>query len=165
MPSIKLQVNGENHEFEAAYTVLDIMKTLGLKPEIVAVELNGRLLRKDEYDSSIVSNGDKFEHLYYMAGGEDDRNNLFGDVPATKGLITKRVRFNFPMTKVKDPVIYCLVKNFDLIPNIRRASIEAERGWMVLEVSGTIGNLKRGFDFVRSYSVDVEPIGGDVVEG
>ncbi|MBI4733493.1 MAG: sulfur carrier protein ThiS [Rubrobacteridae bacterium] len=154
MTGIKLLVNGERREFENRSTILDIIKSLGLKPEIVAIELNGQLLRRDDYDSAIVSDGDKLEYLYYMAGGD-----------TTEDFITKRARFSFPITRVKDPIIYYLVKKFDLIPNIRRASIETERGWVVLEISGTSENLDRGFDFVRSYGVDIEPIEGDVLEG
>lgn len=150
-----ITINGEKKEIESGATVLEVLKGLGLKPEVVAVELNGKLLRREDYEAVSVSEGDELEYLYYMAGGE-------GDAPR---MVTKRVRFNFPLTKVKDPVIYYLVKDYGLIPNIRRANIEQDRGWVVLEITGTPEDLERGFDFVRSYGVDVEPIEGDVVEG
>ena len=160
MANSTIMVNDEKREFEEGSTVLQILESLGLRPEVIAVELNGELLKREEYDTKSVSEGDELEYLYYMAGGEEEPG------ASEEGeLVTKRVRFNFPLTRVKDPVIYYLVKDFDLIPNIRRANIEAERGWVVLEISGTSENIKKGFDFVRSYGVDVEPIEGDVVEG
>ncbi len=155
MERATIKINGERRKIAEGTTVLEVLTGLGLKPEVIAVELNGRLLRREEYGATTVSEGDELEYLYYMAGGEGGASKM----------VTKRVRFNFPLTKVKDPVIYYLVKDYGLIPNIRRANIEQDRGWVVLEITGTPEDLERGFDFVRSYGVDVEPIEGDVVEG
>lgn len=165
-------VNGERKEFTDGESILRLLEELKVKPEVVAVELNGDLLRREEYETRILNEGDVVEYLYYMAGGncaaelgEGRIGKQMVDERAEGELVTKRVRFSFPLTKVKDPVIYRLVKEFDLIPNIRRANIEAERGWVVLEISGSAENLRRGLDFVRSYGVDVEPVEGDIVEG
>ncbi|MHB0977530.1 MAG: sulfur carrier protein ThiS [Candidatus Aquicultorales bacterium] len=152
MPAIT--INGEKRTYEEGTTVWEVLESLNLRPEVVAVELNGSLLRKEDYREA-VSDGDLLEYLYYMAGGEASGEET----------TTRRVRFSFPLTRVKDPVIYKLVKEFDLVPNIRRANIEAERGWVVLEISGTKANIERGFDFVRSFGVDVEPVEGDLIEG
>ena len=45
-------------------------------------------------------------------------------------------RLTFPEERVTQPVIYHLVKDFDVVPNIRRAAIENHFGWLVLEVEG-----------------------------
>ena len=44
--------------------------------------------------------------------------------------------FTFPLEKIKEPIIYELVKKFDLIPNIRRADINDSYSWMILEIEG-----------------------------
>ena len=34
-------------------------------------------------------------------------------------------------------MIYELVKQFDVVPNLRRANVEAHSGWMILELVGS----------------------------
>ena len=47
-----------------------------------------------------------------------------------------RLFVSFPETLVEKPMIYELVKRFDVVPNLRRANVEAHSGWMILELSG-----------------------------
>ncbi len=44
---------------------------------------------------------------------------------------------SFPEELVDKPMIYELVKRFDVVPNIRRANVEAHSGWVILQLSGT----------------------------
>jgi len=80
-------------------------------------------------------------------------------------MVTRRVHLSFPRERVREPVIYNLGKRFDLVTNIRRASIENDAGWVVLEISGEPDNLERGFDYLGSLGVHVDPVERDVVEG
>jgi hypothetical protein len=48
-----------------------------------------------------------------------------------------RLFVSFPEELVERPMIYELVKRFDVIPNIRRANVESHSGWVILELSGT----------------------------
>lgn len=80
-------------------------------------------------------------------------------------MITKRVHLTFPKERVKEPVIYKLGKEFDLETNIRRAAIEHDSGWIVLEIRGEPENLDAGFDYLTSLGVQVDPIERDIVEG
>ena len=41
-----------------------------------------------------------------------------------------------PAASATEPVIYEIVKQFSVVPNIRRASIQEHTGWMVLELAG-----------------------------
>lgn len=79
--------------------------------------------------------------------------------------ITRRVKLIFPMERVKDPVIYHLAKDYDLVTNIRRANIEQHGGWVVLEISGEAENMDKGFAYLESLGVLAEPVEGDIVEG
>ncbi len=42
----------------------------------------------------------------------------------------------FPETLVDRPMIYEIVKRFDVVPNIRRANVESHSGWVILELGG-----------------------------
>mgnify|MGYP001316996405 CR=1 FL=1 len=80
-------------------------------------------------------------------------------------LISQRVKFTFQIEDVKDPIIYNLGKNFDLITNIRRADINDEVGWVILELQGEEKSVTNGLEWITSLGVRVDPIGGDIIEG
>ncbi|MCL0105186.1 NIL domain-containing protein [Dehalococcoidia bacterium] len=79
--------------------------------------------------------------------------------------ISQRVKFTFQIEDVKDPIIYNLGKNFDLITNIRRADINDEVGWVILEVQGEENSVTNGLEWITTLGVRVDPIGGDIIEG
>ncbi len=76
-----------------------------------------------------------------------------------------RVRFSFPPKLIKDPIIYLIGKNFKLVTNIRRAEVEENKGWVILELEGEEAEIKKGLDWVAKQGVRVDPVTGDVVEG
>ena len=78
---------------------------------------------------------------------------------------TKRVRFTFPSELIKEPVIYKLGMDFEIVTNIRRADVRDSMGWVVLELEGDDEIIKNGLDWVASTGVRVDPIGGDIIEG
>ena len=79
--------------------------------------------------------------------------------------ISQRVKFTFQIEDVKDPIIYNLGKNFNLITNIRRADINDEVGWVILELQGEEKSVTNGLEWITSLGVRVDPIGGDIIEG
>ncbi|MBI5627575.1 MAG: NIL domain-containing protein [Candidatus Rokubacteria bacterium] len=74
-----------------------------------------------------------------------------------------RVRLTFPPELVQQPIIYRLVKDFDIVPNIRRADVRADHGWMVLELEAAEDGLERGVAWLKAQGVTVDPIERDVV--
>ena len=80
-------------------------------------------------------------------------------------MASKRVRFTFEGERVGQPLIYRLGHEFALVTNIRMADVEADFGWVVLEVEGEPGEIERGIRWMQEQGVRVDPIGGDVVEG
>lgn len=74
-----------------------------------------------------------------------------------------RVRLTFPAALVQKPLIYRLVKDFDLVTNIRRADVRADHGWCVLELEGAPERLEQGVAWLERQGVTVDPIEGDVV--
>lgn len=67
---MKLMINGEEIGLAEDVTVSKLLKDRSVKmPEMVSVELNGRILRRSEFDTTSIADGDKVEFLYFMGGG------------------------------------------------------------------------------------------------
>lgn len=76
----------------------------------------------------------------------------------------KKITLTFPQELIKEPVIFRVAKQFDLVPNIRRAKITETVGEVTLELSGSEENLERGIKHLEQLGVKVEPVVGDLVE-
>ncbi len=76
----------------------------------------------------------------------------------------RRLKLIFGPSLVKEPVIWQLGRNFEIVTNIRRADVTRDQGWVLLEVSGEPEELDRGVEFLESKGVKVEPAEGDLVE-
>ena len=73
---------------------------------------------------------------------------------------TMRVQLDYPLEHVKEPIIYHLVTDYNLIPNIRRANIDVHSGGMlVLQLEGTRENLDAGIAFLRGLNITVTEVG------
>ncbi|MCH7809484.1 MAG: NIL domain-containing protein [Chloroflexi bacterium] len=80
-------------------------------------------------------------------------------------MATVRTKFTFVEQLIKEPIIWKLAKDFDVITNIRRADVTDERGWVILELEGDQNEIERSLDWVREQGVRVDPVYEDVVEG
>ena len=76
-----------------------------------------------------------------------------------------RVRLTFPPDLVTQPVIFNMGKEFNVVTNIRRANVTRDRGWVVLEISGSDEEVERAVEWARAQGVRVDPIEGDVIAG
>ena len=77
----------------------------------------------------------------------------------------QRIRFTFTGVLIKQPVVFQLGHDFNVTTNIRRADVQEDVGWVILELEGTDEDIGAGLDWVRSLGVRVDPVLGDVVEG
>ena len=77
----------------------------------------------------------------------------------------QRVKFTFMSELVKEPIIYQLGQNFQVVTNIRRADVRENMGWVVLELDGEDTEIERGLDWVSAIGVRVDPVSGDVIDG
>jgi ABC-type methionine transport system ATPase subunit len=80
-------------------------------------------------------------------------------------MVKQRVKFTFPRELIKEPIIYNLGQQFEVVTNIRRADINGDKGWVVLELEGKGEDVERGIAWVTAKGVRVDPVVGDVVEG
>ena len=73
-----------------------------------------------------------------------------------------RVLLDYPLEQVKEPIIYHLVTDYHLVPNIRRANIDVRTGgFLFLELSGERQNLDRALDWLQATGIDIDAIGLD----
>lgn len=71
-----------------------------------------------------------------------------------------RVQLDYPLEQVKEPIIYHLVTDYHLVPNIRRANIDAHTGGMiVLEIDGNRDDLDAALAWLRSLNITVTEVG------
>ncbi len=80
-------------------------------------------------------------------------------------MVKRRVMFTFPQELIKEPIIYNLSRQFQVVTNIRRADISEDKGWVVLEMEGKEEDIEQVIAWVTSKGVRVDPIIGDIVEG
>jgi sulfur carrier protein len=65
-----LVVNGDEVNSRDGLTVSELLVEHQVKmPEMVSVELNGEILRRNLFETTSLKSGDKIEFLYFMGGG------------------------------------------------------------------------------------------------
>ena len=74
-----------------------------------------------------------------------------------------RVQLTFPPSLIQEPIVYRLVKDFDIVINIRRADVKADCGWVILEMEAGEDTLARGVAWLKAKGVQVDPIESDVI--
>lgn len=78
-------------------------------------------------------------------------------------MISVRVKLTFPENLIKQPIIGRMAREFDVLPNIRRANVEEAMGWMVCELGGADDSVQRAIEWLQELGVQVDRL-GDVVE-
>ena len=66
---MQITVNGKARDVADATTVKGLLDQLGLHPLRVAVQVNLDIVKRDQYDSAVLNQGDTVEVLTFMAGG------------------------------------------------------------------------------------------------
>ena len=77
----------------------------------------------------------------------------------------RRVTFTFKTELIQRPVIYELGVNFEIVTNIRRAEVNQNDGWVVLELEGSAEEIERGLAWVIEQGVEVSLLEGDILTG
>jgi len=75
----------------------------------------------------------------------------------------KRIILRFKKNTIDKPIVYKLVKDYDLIFNILRANIlPRAESMMVMEIEGTEENFQKGIAYLRGLNIDTEPMEQDI---
>jgi L-aspartate semialdehyde sulfurtransferase ferredoxin len=78
--------------------------------------------------------------------------------------MTERYYLSYPRDLIKQPLLYQVVKKFDLVFNIRGASVSEEMGLVAVEFEGSAEQIERALTWLRQTGVTVEPIEKNVIE-
>jgi len=78
-------------------------------------------------------------------------------------LTSVRVKLTFPEQLVRQQLLARMVREFDVMPNIRRANVEERFGWIVCEIGGDDDAVERALTWLEAAGVQVDRL-GDVVE-
>lgn len=66
---MRLEINGERHELAEGLSLQELVQFLKLKPEQVAIELNQVVVRRAEWASTLLKEGDRIEIVHFVGGG------------------------------------------------------------------------------------------------
>lgn len=78
-------------------------------------------------------------------------------------MVSKRIVLTFPRKLLDKPVVYKLVKDFDLVFNILQAKITPEEeGLLILELTGTKEHYANGIKYLKDLGVNIQPLSKDV---
>ncbi len=78
---------------------------------------------------------------------------------------TQRLWLMYPSRNVTRPVICELAKKFDVVFNIRQASVNDEIGLVSLELQGEREVLKASIAWLEEQGIKVEPLEIQTIEG
>ncbi len=78
-------------------------------------------------------------------------------------MVSKRIVLRFPSKLVDQPIVYKLVKEYDLIFNILRARVTPkEEGELVIELKGVKQNYAEALKYLKQKGVSVQPLSQDI---
>ena len=78
-------------------------------------------------------------------------------------VVSKRIVLHFPKRMADRPVVYRLIKDYDLEFNILKASItRQEEGLMVLEIKGEQKDYDKGVKYLTTSGVKIQSLSQDV---
>jgi len=78
-------------------------------------------------------------------------------------VVSKRIVLHFPSRLVDQPIVYRLIKDYDLRFNILKASvIPDEEGLMVLELIGEQDNYDKGIKYLTKTGVKIQSLSQNV---
>jgi sulfur carrier protein len=66
---LRIHVNGESRSITDQLTLSDLVEELSLSPARIAVELNGEVVRRDNWSETVLSEGDRLEVVHFVGGG------------------------------------------------------------------------------------------------
>ncbi len=98
--NIKIKLNGKEQEFAADITISDLLELKKIRPETCTVELNEKIIPRNDYPSTILHDGDVLEIVFFIGGGSSTVNkNLQKSGGAVAPNILSLI-FNTPLVKI-----------------------------------------------------------------
>lgn len=87
---IAIYLNGKEEEFGENISISKLLEAKKIRPEVVTVELNDKIIERDKYQLTLLKGDDRLEFVYYMGGGAVNTRlvnsvlELIGNTPMVK---------------------------------------------------------------------------------
>ena len=69
MNKITLEINGETREVPVVAGARELLQFIGIAEDRVALEINHKIIRRADWDSTSISDGDHVEIVQFVGGG------------------------------------------------------------------------------------------------
>jgi len=66
---MKIIINGKEQEFKSGTTILDCIKHFNFDLQKIVVEKNLEIIKKDDFEKTLLNENDKIEILRFVGGG------------------------------------------------------------------------------------------------
>ena len=63
-----IKINGKDEETVAS-TILELLQSKDIEPQMVSVELNSKIVEGEAYSTTKIQDNDAIEFLFFMGGG------------------------------------------------------------------------------------------------
>lgn len=66
---MSVYINGERRDLPRVANVRQLLSVLGVTQDRIAVEVNRRIVRRDDWDRAVLEDGDRVEIVQFVGGG------------------------------------------------------------------------------------------------
>lgn len=90
---MQLKVNGERRDVADELSLLELLQSLHLAPERIALELNQRVVRRADWSSVTLKEDDRVEIVHFVGGGAGKEAGAVGRIERRTGPAFLAARF------------------------------------------------------------------------
>ena len=76
-------------------------------------------------------------------------------------VVAKRVRLTYPVELLRQPVLYQLIRQFELVTNIMQADVSPQSGCIILEMRGEEETIQKALDWMAEQGIQVHVLTKD----
>jgi len=66
---LRININGEPREVKDDLSLPELISSLNLRPEQIAIELNQTVIRRAQWQATTLRDNDKLEIVHFVGGG------------------------------------------------------------------------------------------------
>lgn len=148
---IKILLNGKEEELEGEMSITELLKKKNIRPEVVTVEVNEKIIQRKDYQREILKDNDRIEIVFHIGGGNKEKKKCGAKVASS----VLELIFNTPIVKLNrildDEMAEIYAKLESYSPG---GSVKDRIALSMIEDAEREGKLKPG-------SVVVEPTSGN----
>lgn len=67
---MNILLNGDKETLDKDYNLTELLLKYEFTPEIVTVNVNGEIIKREDFENTIVKDGDSVDILMFMGGGQ-----------------------------------------------------------------------------------------------